>query len=433
MRMYDIIAKKRDGHALSEKEITFFVNGYTRGEIPDYQVSALLMAICFNGMNEAETRQLTMAMRDSGDRVDLSMFGGKTVDKHSTGGVGDKTSLIVAPLAASLGCKVAKMSGRGLGHTGGTVDKLESIAGFRTTLTAEEFHRQVENNGIAVVGQSGNLAPADKKLYALRDVTATVSSIPLIASSIMSKKLAAGSDHIVLDVKVGAGAFMKEETQARELARTMVEIGKGCGRHVRAVLTDMETPLGCAVGNALEVKEAVAVLKGDTAFPDLREVSVVLATQMVASCLNIPEEDARLRVEEALTSGKAYATFCEWVTAQGGDVEAIEQDAFGKARYAFTVTAAEDGYITAMDAEKIGECAVLLGAGRRTKEDTIDPTAGLILHRKTGDVVKAGDPIATLYSSMTEDVTSAKALFTEAVSLAQQPPQPRPLIYGVMM
>lgn len=433
MRMYDIIAKKRDGHALNDAEITFFIDGYTAGEIPDYQVSALLMAICLNGMNDEETRCLTLSMRDSGDCVDLSSFGGLTVDKHSTGGVGDKTSLIVAPLAAALGCKVAKMSGRGLGHTGGTVDKLESIPGFRTSLTAEEFHRQVEECGIAIVGQSGNLAPADKKLYALRDVTATVGSIPLIASSIMSKKLAAGSDHIVLDVKVGAGAFMKEESQARDLAQAMVAIGKGCGRQVRAVLTDMETPLGCAVGNALEVKEAAAVLRNDAAFPDLREVCVTLVTQMAASCLGISEEDARHRAELALTNGDAYRLFIQWITAQGGDASVIEQENFGTARQEYTVTAAQDGYITAMDAEKIGECAVVLGAGRRTKEDSIDPTAGLILHRKTGDAVKAGEPIATLYSSVSEDFTAAKALFDTAVEIGKTAPQSRPLIYGIIV
>lgn len=429
MRMFDIIAHKRDKKALTDEEIRFFIQGYLSEEIPDYQVSALLMAICLNGMNAHETRVLTETMRDSGDRVDLSLFGGKTVDKHSTGGVGDKTSLIVAPLAASLGCKVAKMSGRGLGHTGGTIDKLESIPGFCTELSPEAFQKQVKSIGVAIVGQSGNLTPADKKLYALRDVTATVNCIPLIASSIMSKKLAAGSDHIVLDVKVGSGAFMKTIEEAELLAHTMVEIGRNCGKSVKAVLTNMDTPLGCAVGNALEVAEAMDILqgRGDEA---LRDVCLALAAAMVSSCLHITEDEAARRVNEALCSGQAYHVFLEWIRAQGGEINALPLAT--SAQNSQIIQAPQEGYLSHMDTELIGTAALLLGAGRRSKEDSIDPLAGLWLNKKTGDYVKQGEPLATLYSNTVADMSEATSVFLSALTFCNKKPLASPPIYHII-
>ena len=434
MQMYDLIQKKKNGEALTPEEIRWFIQGYTAGEIPDYQASALLMAIYFQGMTDEETSHLTMAMRDSGDQADLSCFGGLTADKHSTGGVGDKTSLIVAPLAASLGCKVAKMSGRGLGHTGGTVDKLESIPGFRTSLSPEEFRQQVQDIGLAIVGQSGNFAPADKKLYALRDVTATIDSVPLIAASIMSKKLAAGSEHIVLDVKTGSGAFMKTTEEARKLAEKMVAIGYHCGRKTAAVLTNMDIPLGHAIGNALEVKEALAVLQNRAeGAEDLREVCLTLAAEMVSLCFDLPFSEAKQRCEENLANGRALAVFRTWIARQGGDTDFIDHpEQLCPAAYSGELPAEADGYIVHMDAEKIGRASVLLGAGRMKKGDPIDFSAGLRLKKKTGDFVKAGESIATLYSSSTSDFTAAAELLRDAVRLAPQPPQPAPLVYEIL-
>ena len=432
MRIYDIIKKKRDGFELSKEEIEFFIKGYVDGTIHDYQASALCMAIFFKGMTEKETADLTLAMANSGDTVDLSRFGEKTVDKHSTGGVGDKTTLIVAPIVTSLGCVMAKMSGRGLGHTGGTVDKLESIKGFNVELTPEEFFSQVEKNGVAVVGQSGNLTPADKKLYALRDVTATVDSIPLIASSIMSKKLAAGSHTIVLDVKYGSGAFMKTPEEAEVLATEMVKIGDNCGRNTAAVITNMERPLGNNIGNSLEVIEAIEVLKGNGP-EDLKEVCLTLASQIVSLCEKISESEARSLCEDALASGKAFEKFKEWIVSQGGDGSWIENtDLFPKATYKFEIKAENDGYISKMDAEKIGISSVILGAGRETKEDIIDMSAGIVLNKKTGDKVSKGDTLATLYTCNESTFNSAKEKYLSALEYSENPMSEKALVYGVI-
>lgn len=432
MRIYDIIKKKRDGFELSREEIEFFIKGYVDGSIYDYQASALCMAIFFKGMTEKETAYLTLAMANSGDTVDLSRFGDKTVDKHSTGGVGDKTTLIVAPIVTSLGCVMAKMSGRGLGHTGGTVDKLESIKGFNVELSPEEFFNQVEKNGVAVVGQSGNLTPADKKLYALRDVTATVDSIPLIASSIMSKKLAAGSHTIVLDVKYGSGAFMKTAEEAEVLATEMVKIGKNCGRNMAAVITNMERPLGKNIGNSLEVIEAVDVLKGNGP-EDLKEVCLTLASQIVSLCEKISESEARSLCEEALNSGKAFEKFKEWIASQGGDSSWIENtDLFPKAKYKFEIKAEKEGYISKMDAESIGIASVILGAGRETKEDTIDMSAGIVLNKKTGDKIAKGDTLATLYTCNETTFNSAKEKYLSALEFSENPISEKALIFGVI-
>lgn len=399
MRMYDIIEKKRNGNELSKEEIEFFIKGYTDGIIPDYQASAFCMAVYFKGMTENETVLLTEAMANSGDTVDLSMFGTLSADKHSTGGVGDKTSLIVAPIVASLGGKVTKMSGRGLGHTGGTVDKLESIPGYKTTLSGDDFISQVERVGMAIIGQSGNLTPADKKLYALRDVTATVDSIPLIVSSIMSKKIAAGSHNIVLDVKCGSGAFMKTLDDAEILANEMVKIGKGCGRNTAALITDMDRPLGSAVGNSLEVIEAVQVLKGELD-NDLKEVCVSLASELISLVLSVSHCEALTMVNNALNSGKAFEKMKEWISAQGGDVSFIENtDKFPKAESVYDVLADSDGYISSMDTEKIGLASVILGAGRENKEASIDFSAGIMLYKKTGDKISKGEKLATLVTN----------------------------------
>lgn len=432
MRMYDILHKKRDGLPLSDAEIAWFVEGYTAGAIPDYQASALLMAIFLRGMTEAETAALTMAMARSGDTVDLSAFGDRSVDKHSTGGVGDKTTLIVAPIIAALGGKVTKMSGRGLGHTGGTVDKLEAIPGYRTTLSPTAFLRQAEDIGVAVIGQSGNLAPADKKLYALRDVTATVDSIPLITASIMSKKLAAGSKNIVLDVKVGSGAFMKTAEDARALAAEMVKIGKACGRNTAALITDMDTPLGNAVGNILEVKEAIAVLRGESGGA-LRAVCEALATEMLVLFSGMTPENAEERVRRAIDSGAAFAKLREWIRAQGGDVRCIDDPArFACAPYSMEVKCTADGFVTAMNAEEIGAVASVLGAGRVVKTDTIDPTAGILLSKKTGDRVTVGDTLCTLYTSKREALAPAAARYAAAIAVGDAPPEAKPLIYDIV-
>ena len=428
MRMYDIIKKKRDGGALSKEEIDFFIKGYVDGSIPDYQASAFCMAVFYSGMTEEETASLTLSMAHSGDTVDLSRFGTLSADKHSTGGVGDKTTLIVAPICASLGCVMAKMSGRGLGHTGGTIDKLESIEGFNTALSPEEFFTQVEKTGIAVVGQTGNLTPADKKLYALRDVTATVDSLPLIASSIMSKKLAAGAHNIVLDVKCGSGAFMKTPEDAEALATEMVKIGKMCGRNTSAVITNMNRPLGNNIGNALEVQEAIDVLKNNGP-EDLKEVCLTLATEIVASTKGISREEAAILTNDALTSSKAYNKFIEWVKAQGATQNELS---FKKADYTYDVISETDGYIVSSDAEKIGISAVILGAGREKKEDTIDMSAGIILNKKTGDKVTKGDTIATLYSCNKNSFEGAKKQFLDALEFSENEPIKEPLIYKVV-
>ena len=429
MRMYDLITKKKRGEELSESEIYEFIGGYTRGEIPDYQVSALMMAIYFRGMTDAETAAMTMAMAQSGDTVDLSEFGALTVDKHSTGGVGDKTTPVIAPIVATLGCKVAKMSGRGLGHTGGTVDKLESFPGYKTSMDSEEFFDCVRRCGMAVIGQSGNLAPADKKLYALRDVTATVDSIPLITASVMSKKLAAGSHSIVLDVKYGSGGFMKTPEDAEKLARGMVEIGKRCGRNIAALITSMDIPLGFGIGNSIEIKEAIEVLSGRGP-EDLRTVCISLATEMASLSLGLEREEARGAVLDAIESGRALAKMKEWIGAQGGDAAFAEDTSlFPLAEFERQVTAPTDGYIYSMDAERVGIASVVLGAGRMTKDDEIDHSAGIILAKKTGDRVKKGEVIATLYTNREAKLDEAEREVLGAIRFSDNEPEMPALIY----
>lgn len=428
MRMYDIIAKKRDGRELTDAEIRYFVNGYTSGEIPDYQASALLMAIYFNGMTENETASLTQYMAMSGDTVDLTYFGNLSVDKHSTGGVGDKTTLIVAPIVAACGCKVAKMSGRGLGFTGGTADKLESITGYKTNLSGDEFFNIVNKVGVAVVTQSGNLTPADKKIYALRDVTATVESIPLITSSVMSKKLASGAKNIVLDVKYGSGAFMKTKADAEILAKSMAKIGKMCGRNISALITDMNKPLGFSIGNSLEVIEAINVLKGKQK-GDLYEISVALAGNMIALAKGISEEQGCTEAENALSDGSAFIKMREWITAQGGDVAQVDDTSlFAESNYSMKIKANTSGYITEMNCEKIGTSAAVLGAGRLKKDDKIDLTAGIILAKKTGDYVNFGEEIATLFADSKDKLTSAAEIFKSALTFGAAPCK-EPIIY----
>ncbi len=425
MRAVDLIEKKKQGAAHTAEELRFLVDGFTKGKIPDYQMSAWAMAVCFNGMTGEETALLTQYMAESGDQVDLSALS-NTVDKHSTGGVGDKTTLIVAPLVAALGGTVAKMSGRGLGHTGGTVDKLESIPGYRTALSMEEFLGLSQKHGMVVAGQSGDLAPADKKLYALRDVTATVASVPLIASSIMSKKIAAGAKSIVLDVKCGSGAFMKTVEDAAILAKAMVEIGSACGRNMAALITNMDLPLGSAIGNALEVEEAIAVLKGEGP-EDLKEVCIALASQMLSLCQNWSLEQAEEKVKNALKNGAAYAKFEEWIAAQGGDLAAFLERRKVPCR-SHIIAAEKSGYIAAMDAEKIGVAAMLLGAGRTKKEDTIDYDAGILLLKKTGDYVQKGEPIAELFTATVEGFGAAEQCFLNALTIGEESPHMLPLI-----
>ncbi len=432
MRIYDIIAKKRLGEELTDEEIEFFVSSGSKGDIEDYQITALLMAICFNGMSDRETATLTMAMARSGDMVDLSAVDGYTVDKHSTGGVGDKTTLIVAPIVASLGGKVAKMSGRGLGHTGGTVDKLESIEGFKTTLSSSEFLNQVNEIGVCVVGQSGDLAPADKKFYALRNDTATVDSIPLIASSIMSKKIAAGSKGIVLDVKTGSGAFMKSVEESEKLAEAMVKIGKAAGRDMVAVISNMDIPLGNAVGNSLEVIEAIETLKGNGS-ADLTAVCVELAANMLSLVLGKDKDTCRKMAQDAIADGSALEKLKEMVAHQGGNAEWIDNPSlFPKDSIAYEIKSETDGYIEHMNAEKIGTASLLLGAGRNTKSEKIDFSAGIILKAKTGDAVKKGDTVAVLYANDEAKISSAEKVFSEAVKYSESPIEKQPLIYSVI-
>jgi pyrimidine-nucleoside phosphorylase len=412
MLMTEIIEKKRDGYKLSKEEIDFFVEGYTAGSIPDYQASALCMAIYLRGMDDEEATNLAIAMRDSGDKMDLSSIPGKKVDKHSTGGVGDKTSLVLAPLVASFGLKFAKMSGRGLGHTGGTLDKLESIKGFNIAVSPEDFIKQVKNVGMAIVGQTGNLTPADKKLYALRDVTATVSTIPLIASSIMSKKLAAGADIIVLDVKVGAGAFMKNLSDAQHLAKLMVQIGDNCGRNVTAVLTNMEEPLGLAVGNALEVIEAINTLKGNGP-KDLLDLCLEIGSYHLTDAgMFKTREEAKEAMREHIKNGSALAKFKEFVAAQGGDASfADDVTKFAQAKEIKEVKATKDGFISHIDALAIGHAAMLLGAGRETMADAIDPAVGIVLNKKVGDSVKAGEVLCYIYTNGKNTLESSNKAF----------------------
>lgn len=432
MRMYDIIEKKKHGIELTKEEIFEMIAAYTAGEIPDYQMSAFTMAVYFNGMTDRETFDLTEAMATSGDTVDLSAFGDRSVDKHSTGGVGDKTTLIVAPIVATCGGIVAKMSGRGLGHTGGTVDKLESFPGFATSLSPADFAAQVERCGLAVIGQSADLAPADKKLYALRDVTATVDSIPLIASSIMSKKLAAGTRSIVLDVKCGSGAFMRTPEDAQALAETMVKIGTAHGRRTAAIISNMDIPLGHAIGNALEVKEAMEVLRGRGP-DDLREVCLTLASLMVELSCKVSAEEARAMTKDALESGRAFDTFCRWIGEQGGDVAYATNPAlFGESAHQVDILSDRDGYILSCNAEEIGLAAMILGAGRQTKEDVIEPKAGIILHKKTGDAISRGDVIATLYTDRAEAIDAARAQVWGALTYTDVAPAAQKLIYKVI-
>ncbi|MBQ2669011.1 MAG: pyrimidine-nucleoside phosphorylase [Clostridia bacterium] len=429
MRMVDLIRKKRNGEVFEENEIEFIVKGCTDGSIPDYQLSALMMAICFQGMTKAETAQLTLAMARSGDTVDLSAVEGITVDKHSTGGVGDKTSLIIVPTAAACGVKIAKMSGRGLGHTGGTVDKMESIPGMRTDLNKEDFFAVVNRVGCAVIGQSGNLCPADKKLYALRDVTATVDSIPLIASSIMSKKIAAGSDRILLDVKTGSGAFMKTQAEAEALAREMVDIGAQVGRKTVALITDMDRPLGHAIGNALEIIEVCETLHGRGP-QDLTAECIELAANMIYLGEKAEDmETARKMAKEAMENGTAFEKLCAMVEVQGGDASYLrdtEKFALGKVQK--IVCAPESGWITRAHAEQIGRASVLLGAGRETKESVIDFGAGIVLHKNKGDYVKAGEPLATLYAADEAKCAQAEKALLEAFAFGGAEPEGHALV-----
>ena len=420
MRMLDLIEKKRDGYKLSKEEIDFIINGYTNGLIPDYQMSAWAMAVYFKGMDDEESANLALAMLKSGDEIDLSKIEGIKVDKHSTGGVGDKTTLVLAPMVSSLGIKFAKMSGRGLGHTGGTLDKLESINGFNINLTNQEFINQVNNIGLAVIGQTGNLTPADKKLYALRDVTGTVPSIPLIASSIMSKKLASGADAICLDVKVVSGAFMKDIDSARKLARLMVNIGNSLGRNMTAILTDMDQPLGLAIGNSLEVIEAINTLKG-MGPNDLYELCLTIGSYLVCDAKKANSlEEARILLDNNVKNGKALEKLIEMVESQGGNKEYIlNTDLFPKAKEIYEIKADKDGYISHMDALKIGICAMQLGAGRKTKEDEIDPSVGVVLNKKLGDKVLKGDVLAYLHQNMKID--SAIKLIKEAYTITNEP------------
>ena len=422
MRMYDIILKKRSNLPLTDEEIRFLISGYVNGDIPDYQVSALLMTIVFNGMNARELGTLTMAMAQSGYMVDLSNIDGITVDKHSTGGVGDKTTLIIGPLVAACGGKVAKMSGRGLGHTGGTIDKMESIPNLQVSLDQEAFMNQVNRIGLAVIGQSEGLAPADKKLYALRDVTGTVDSIPLIASSVMSKKLASGAQAILLDVKVGSGAFMKTIDDARALAKAMVDIGTENGRSVKAVLTDMDRPLGHAIGNALEIREVINTLKGHGP-QDLTHECLIMAAHMLVLSHICDYETALSRVQEALDSGAALDRLRMMIDAQGGDSRVIDDEsllAIGK--FTYDVTAPQDGYITHMNTEQCGIASVMLGAGRTVKDGPIDYSAGIVMHKKTGDTVRTGESIATLYASDESLLTNAGKIYLEAITFGETAP-----------
>lgn len=433
MRMYDLIVKKRNGENLSKEEIRFMIQGYTEGSIPDYQMSAMMMAIYFQGMNEEETLELTLAMEHSGEVLDLSPIKGIKVDKHSTGGVGDKTSLALTPMVAACGIPVAKMSGRGLGHTGGTIDKLESFPGFSTELTPDQFIENVNRIGIAIMGQTADLAPADKKLYALRDVTATVDNMSLIASSIMSKKLAAGADAIVLDVKTGSGAFMKREEDAYALAKEMVRIGNGAGKKTIAVISDMDQPLGYAVGNALEVKEALATLRGEGP-ADFLELCLTLGAQMLIAGGKAKEEtEAREQLQHVIEDGSALKKLAEFVEAQGGDPAAVYDEALlPKASMIEECRAEQEGYIGHIACDEVGICSLILGGGRETKESTIDLAVGIVLLKKTGDYVKAGEALAVLHANDKEKCDAAKTRLLKAYHITQEKPVSAPFIQNIL-
>ena len=432
MRMVDIIIKKKEGLKLSKEEIEFFIKGITDGSIPDYQASSLLMAICLKGMDDEETLNLTLAMVASGESIDLSQIPKIKVDKHSTGGVGDKTTMILGPMVAALGVPVAKMSGRGLGHTGGTIDKLESIPGFNTELSQEEFIKIVQDIGLAVAGQTGNLVPADKKLYALRDVTGTVDSIPLISASIMSKKLAAGSDAIVLDVKVGSGAFMKTTEDARKLAKTMVKIGTGAKRKTVAVITDMDRPLGKAIGNALEVKEAIEVLSGH-GLDDITEVCITLAAKMLELAGMGDFKKCTGLAERTIQDGSALKKFEQMIKAQNGNEKVVDNpDLLPSAKYTFEYKATSKGYITAIISDKLGVASMLLGAGRATKESTIDPGAGITLLKKPGDMVEKGEPVMILHANSQSLFEASVNELDKAVEISGEKPSETPLIIDII-
>ncbi len=432
MRMYDIIQKKRNKNELTDDEINYMINGYSKGDIPDYQMSAMLMAIFLNGMSDREISTMTNSMAKSGDMVDLSSIEGIKVDKHSTGGVGDKTTLIIAPIVAYYGVKVAKMSGRGLGHTGGTVDKMEAIPGLKTNFSQKEFFDIVNKTGISVIGQSGNLAPADKKLYALRDVTATVDSIPLIAASIMSKKIAAGSDCILLDVKTGSGAFMKTLDDAINLAQKMVSIGENCGRKTVALITDMDIPLGNNIGNSLEIKEVVDTLSGKGP-DDLTNICIKLAGNMLYLAGKADIKQCEHMAMEAIKNKYALQKLIEMVQAQGGDVDFIKNtDKFEKAKYSLDIVLEEnvDGYIFSMDTEGLGIASTMLGAGRETKDDDIDFSAGIILNKKFGDKVKQGDILCTLYTNDERKFEKAKQKIISSINISKEKPKKSPLVFA---
>jgi len=418
--MYDVILKKRQGIELTDSELQWLIHGYVAGDIPDYQMSAFLMAVIFKGMTPKELGAFTMAMAYSGDMVDLSAIKGIKVDKHSTGGVGDKTTLVIASLVAACGGVVAKMSGRGLGHTGGTIDKMESIPGLRTELSEEEFRNQVNNIGVAVIGQSSNIAPADKKIYALRDVTATVDSIPLIASSIMSKKLASGADAILLDVKVGSGAFMKTIDDARLLAQAMVDIGNANGRIVKAVITDMDRPLGQAIGNALEIAEVIQTLKGHGP-QDLTHECLVMATHLLVMSEKGDYNNCYSMVQTALQNGAGLAKLRELIVAQGGKGQVVDDTSLlGSARFTYDIRASKAGYIAHMNTEDCGIASVMLGAGRIVKDGPIDMTAGIVMHKKTGDAVVAGDVLATLYANDESLFEGAEKAYVQALTIGTE-------------
>ncbi|EOV8596692.1 pyrimidine-nucleoside phosphorylase [Staphylococcus pseudintermedius] len=431
MRMVDIIAKKRDGHALTKEEIEFVVNGYTNDDIPDYQMSSLAMAIFFQDMTDEERAYLTMAMVESGDQIDLSNIEGIKVDKHSTGGVGDTTTLVLAPLVAALDVPVAKMSGRGLGHTGGTIDKLESVEGFHVEISEEAFVKLVNEDKVAVIGQTGNLTPADKKIYALRDVTATVNSIPLIASSIMSKKIAAGADAIVLDVKTGNGAFMKTVEDAEQLAHAMVKIGNQVGRQTMAIISDMSQPLGRAIGNALELQEAIDTLKGEGP-EDLTELVLTLGSQMVVLAQKAKDlDEARGMLQEVIDNGKALEKFKTFLSNQGGDASVVDEPSkLPTAQYQFELPAKRSGVVSEMIANEIGIASMMLGAGRQTKEDVIDLAVGLVLNKKVGDRVEEGESLLTIYAN-SEDVGQVKQKLYDNITISDHAEQPQ-LIHTII-
>lgn len=433
MRMYDLIMKKRNGKPLEKEEIDWMISEYTAGRIPDYQMSAFLMAVYFQGMREEETLNLTMAMAHSGEMLDLSGIRGIKVDKHSTGGVGDKTSLALTPMVAACGIRVAKMSGRGLGHTGGTIDKLESFSGFSTEISAEQFEEQVNRIGISIMGQTADLAPADKKLYALRDVTATVDQMSLIASSIMSKKLAAGADAIVLDVKTGSGAFMKTREDALALAEEMVRIGNGAGKHTIAVVSDMNQPLGNAVGNALEVQEAIATLRGEGP-EDFTELCLTIGSYMlVAGKKADTPEEARAMLQRVMADGSALKKLEEFVEAQGGDPEQVRHpELLPAAAIQEPILAPMDGYLQSIQCEEVGNCSMILGGGRETKESELDLSVGLILHKKTGDFVKKGEPLATIHANDREKAAQASQRYLAACRIGEEPVQRPELIHAVI-